>query len=377
MKPLNTQIHVLQVLLIIAATTLTLVGFLFSSQNMTAVLGTIDYGEAHYPVIVNFTHLAYFLGFLATYLSFEFYGFKTGIFTVLGLSLMMTGLYFLFFVLNDMADTYRIPFFDKRILGFFVYPYPDFVAGLTAFFGAQTLALSIAAVIKKITRNYFMFLRYPLGALAGFAFYVAVSTYLTTAGTLTMEQMLAQGVPPAAEFLIFIFASVVPLYLIRLFLGIFRGRDKKNKTQNNESPAQPGQNAAVAPAPSAPEPTQISTPPSRRSSGLWQALLILPVLLGASAGLIFFGVIQAYHYNLILDVPYFVIAGHNAPLESSLLMAASVALALMAARFSIHLLGRFWARKQAAKSATPDTTISVMGEEDTVSEKTKPQEKLA
>lgn len=373
MKSLNTQIHLLQVILIVAATTLTLTGFLFSSQNMTAVLGTIDYGEAHYPVIVNFTHLAYFLGFLSTYLSFEFYGFKTGLFTVLGLSLMMTGLYFLFFVLNDMADTYRIPFFDKRILGFFVYPYPDFVAGLVAFFASQSLALTISGIIKKITRNYFMFLRYPLGALAGFTLYVAVSTYLTTAGTLTSEQMLAQAVPPAAEFLLFIFVSVIPLYLIRLFLGLFRGRDKKKKVQNDAPSETASPNAATLPSSASPEPTPTST----RSSGLWKALLILPTLLGSMVGLIFFGAIQAYHYNLILDVPHFVIAGHNAPFKSALMVAAGVALLLMGIRFSIHLLGQIWARKQVSKSVALNSTQTAFEEEKTVSEKTNSQEKPA
>lgn len=373
MKSLNTQIHLLQVMLIIAATTLTLVGFLFSSQNMTAVLGTIDYSEAHYPVIVNFTHLAYFLGFLSTYLSFEFYGFKTGLFTVLGLSLMMAGLYFLFFILNDLADTYRIPFFDKRILGFFVYPYPDFVANLIAFLTGQSLALTVSGVIKKITRNYFMFLRYPLGALAGFTLYVSVSTYLTTVGTLATEQMFSQAVSPMAEFLLFIFASVIPLYLIRLFLGLFRGHDKKVKIQNDTPLQVVAQGTATAPSLATKNPSQTLG----SLIGLLKTLLVIPLFLGLVAGIIFFCVLQAYHYNLILDVPHFVIAGHNAPLDSSLMMAAGVTFSLMGVRFLIHTLGQVLARKQAARNATANNTQAELKEENTVSEKTNPQKKPA
>lgn len=366
MRIVKSRIYVMQVVLLVFATALTLIGFLFPHQDVTlwpSIWGYVAQGQEQYPIVlgvVSFTQLFYFIGFLFLYLSFEFYGFKNGFYGTLALSLMMTACYFLFGFLHNMSGDPRTAVIDRRILMFFDMTRREFVAGLVSFLGAYTLIFALATLIKKLTRDYFMFLRYTIAALAGFAAYVAAQVFLNNAGSASFEDMLVTAVTPAAQFAILVTASVIPLYLMRLVLGLFRGT----------SPV---------------EPTAQSTPGGSKSvdenseSGGWFGTFVfLPLFFGAVTGLLIRVAVEAFNRDLFPDAPLFVIDGTEAPNDYALHYAVVVATTLFCARLAFFITGKLLKRRKERRLRVSNTASGQkLPEEDTVSEKLNPFHKTA
>lgn len=365
MQVVKSRIYVMQVVLLVFATALTLIGFLFPHQDVTlwpSVWGYVAQGQDKYPIVLGviaFNQLAYFIGFLFLYLSFEFYGFKNGFYGALALSLMMAACYFLFGFLHEMSADPRTAVIDRRILMFFNLTRREFVAGLVSFLSAYTLIFALAAFIKKITRDYFMFLRYTIAALIGFAVYVAAQVFFNNAGSASLEDMLVIAITPAAQFSALVIASVVPLYLMRLFLGIFRGR---------------------APVETAPASGTSGTDEEKsESGGGWFATFVfLPLFFGALAGGLIRAAIEAFERNLFPDAPLFIIDGTEAPNDYALHYAVVVAATLFSLRLVFFVGTKLLKRRKERRSRTSALTAGQkLPDEDTVSEKLNPFQKTA
>ena len=115
---------------------------------------------------------------------------------------------------------------------------PKTVLSLTAATAAGFITTFIlAAGIKKLTHNYFMFIRFPIAAFIGFGVFTAIYTFVTELNEAAYESMVLDGITPLSHFLALILAAVVPLYILRLFMGLFRGwaRDDESETTKAKS----------------------------------------------------------------------------------------------------------------------------------------------
>jgi hypothetical protein len=366
MRIVKSRIYVMQVVLLVFATALTLIGFLFPHQDVTlwpSIWGYVVRGQDQYPIVlgvVSFTQLSYFIGFLFLYLSFEFYGFKNGFYGTLALALMMTVCYFALGLLRDISGDPRTAVIDRRILMFFELTRREFVAGLVSFLGAYTLIFALATLVKKLTHDYFMFLRYTIAALTGFAVYVAAQVFLNNAGSASFEDMMVTAVTPAAQFAILVVASVIPLYLMRLFLGIFRGT----------SPTEPS-------AHTAPDGSRSDTE-NPESGGWFGTFVFLPLFFGTVAGGLIRAAIEAFNRDLFPDAPLFIIDGTEAPNDYAIHYAIVVAVTLFCARLAFFVTGKLMKRRKERRSSAVSTvSAGKPPEEDTVSEKLNPFHKTA
>lgn len=364
MQIVKSRIYVLQVLLLVLASALTLVGFLFPHQDVTiwpSVWGYLNQGQNQYPIVlgvINLTQLAYFLGFLFLYLSFEFYGFKNGFYAVLALSLTMTVCYFAFGLLSQLNASSRTAVVDRRLLMFFTLTRREFVSGLIAYLCGFTLIFALASLIKKLTHDYFMFLRYVIAALVGFSAYVALGVYLMNAGEASLEDMLVVAATPAAQFALLVVASVVPLYLMRLFLGIFRGR---------------------SPVESAAAPAGVPAEAKSDSPGWFAAFVFVPLFFGALSAAVIRAAIEAFNRNLFPDAPLFIIDGTEAPNDYSAHWGVVVAATLFVLRLTAFALSFFLKHRKERRAAAMTAIAGAppAPEEDTVSEKLNPFQKTA
>lgn len=234
MKALKTRtflvLHILTALSVMAA----LIGFIFCDKLMVfwpAIWGFMNHGDAQLPIILGvapLSLLAYFLSFLFTYLVFEFYGFKQGFYNTVGIASAMAASFGVFWLLKKYGLDRSNPDYDDIFVTFLVQGRRFTVASMVAVLGGFTTCLIIAAGIKKLMRDYFMFIRYPIAGILGWAVFVILYTYISYFGILAPESMLFYAVTPAAQSVILVIGSVVPLYLLRLVFGFFRGWAGKN-----------------------------------------------------------------------------------------------------------------------------------------------------
>ena len=234
MKALKTRtflvLHILIALSVMVAT----IGFIFCGKLMVfwpAIWGFMSQGDVQLPIILGvapLSVLAYFLSFLFTYLIFEFYGFKQGFYNTLGIVSAMAASFGVFWLLKKYGIDHASPDYDDSVAALLVQGRRFTLASMAAILSGFTTCLIIAATIKRLMRNYFMFIRYPIAGILGWAVFVVVYTYISYFGILAPESMIFYAVTPAAQYALLVIASVVPLYLLRLVLGFFRGWDGKD-----------------------------------------------------------------------------------------------------------------------------------------------------
>lgn len=268
MKPIKTKSFLVQIGLIVFAVMLGVLGFVLSAKSIPffpSVQATLVNEETTIRVaqgIMPLSHAFLFLSFLLIWLVFEFYGFKPAFYTSLNLAGAILGCYGLFILLKrflldpqrsvlDDALAQVLPLNPRLVL--------SLVAGVLVGF---SLALMLGALIKKLTRNYFMFIRFPIAAAVGLGTLAGISIYVMNLNILSPASMLLDAVAPASHFLALIIASVIPLYVLRLFLGIFRGRvcDDENEDLSDKSLFK-GADQVGQPAPP-PAPARKSLPPT-------------------------------------------------------------------------------------------------------------------
>lgn len=241
MNAVKTKSYLSQYILIILAALLTLIGFLFSEQEIDfwpAAFAYVKHGEINHPVIlgvVPLANLAYFAGFVFLYLHFEFYGFKNAVYSVIALCLGLAALYGCFEglkVLNyrDPNSLSLINF--KSLISFYSL---DVISIILSLSSGYITVFFLSSIIRKITVNYFMFIRYFLGGLVGFAVYVVVRLYMINNQNTSVENLVIYGITPYAQFVVGLAGSIVPLYIFRLIFGIFAGpQEKKAKKEKKE-----------------------------------------------------------------------------------------------------------------------------------------------
>lgn len=255
MKTLPNHIHLLQILLVCFASGIALLGLFFFGQDVTFwpnLWGYIEHGTTQLPVIlgvVSFTHVAFFLAYFALYLAFEFYGFKTGFYGILGCTVVMGLSYFLFAIVAWWQAHEGLTFLPKSILAVLDHDHVQVCLTLLSFTLGGITAFSLAGLIRKITQGYFMFLRYPLASIVGLGLFSMLQAFLAGGNIITLEDRLLYGITPAIQFAMAVLATLIPLYFARLFLGIFKGSFSDNlatQPQNQSNTTATNANASVA-----------------------------------------------------------------------------------------------------------------------------------
>ena len=163
MKPIAIKIYLVQILLIVLASSFAFLSIGVADHDIAfwnASWGNLINGDAKIPVIlgvVPFSNLSLFLSYLFVYLVFEFYGLKTAIYTVFAIAMVMLLQFYLFFTLQTLKPVGV----DNHVLLATVplsYLNPKAIHALAA---AISLGFSsiffMAWVLKKLTKNYFMF----------------------------------------------------------------------------------------------------------------------------------------------------------------------------------------------------------------------------
>lgn len=230
MKPIAIKIYLVQILLIVLASSFAFLSIGVADYNIAfwnASWGNLVHGEAKIPVIlgvVPFSNLSLFLSFLFTYLVFEFYGLKTAIYTSLAIAMVMLLQFYLFFTLQTLKP---VGVDNHLLLTTLPLSYLNQKA-VHALAAAISLGFSsifiLAWLLKKLTKDYFMFFRFFIASSLGFALFVFVRTYIQKMNELGQMSILMESFTPALQFATLTLASIIPLYLLRLILGFFRGR---------------------------------------------------------------------------------------------------------------------------------------------------------
>lgn len=301
-KPVKVHTYLVQNFLVMLSAALTLLGFVFSSYNVTfwnGSWGVITHGSIEQHLIlgvVPLANLGYFFSFTFIYLLFEFYGFKQAFYSAFNLGLLVLGTYGLFLLLkmlpldNADIDTYR------EYRDFLTFSLKDIYSIVAAIIGGNIVTFLIAATLKKLTRNYFMFFRYTIASLCGFAAFVAIRIFLVNFNILAPISMLMLAATPMAQFALGVVGMIIPLYILRMILGIFRGKgedgnsDTKTtkkgggifKTDSSSTPVlTPSPAAAFMPPAVAAPGTAVPQPPQQSDN-------VIPLQPGPNGGTILF-----------------------------------------------------------------------------------------
>lgn len=231
----------IQNLFIALAILFSVVGVIFSAKIITIVpssFGSIADGEVQLPLylgIIPLSSLTHFLGFVFIYLMFEFYGFKPAFYTSINQGVSaLTCLAVLYFIVHYTIDV-QASSYDDILSQFLVYDKKNSLIRVSSFVAGNCTTIFFASILKKLMRHYFMFIRFPISSAFGFSVTVATSVYLSNYATLAPRSMFLTAITPAAQFLAMIVVTVIPLYLLRLIFGLFRGWSRAEDTQ----PSQP------------------------------------------------------------------------------------------------------------------------------------------
>lgn len=239
MRPVISRTFFVQNTLISLSVMLAIVGFIFFSKDITIIpssFGSFTDGNIEINLflgIISLPHLACFTSFLFIYLIFEFYGLKPSIYTAFNAMLaVVVGFVVIYFIKRYSLDMYA-SHYDEILTQFIVYDKKHVFSLIIAFLLCNVVALFLAFILKKIMRNYFMFIRFPLVSSIGFAVFVFTDLYLNNFNKMAPRTIVVYGIEPALQFLILILASVAPLYILRLLLGIFRGWNRVEDTNED------------------------------------------------------------------------------------------------------------------------------------------------
>lgn len=364
----------MQTWLVVVATVLTLLGFIFAGQDLSltpAPWGFVQNGDTEYPLmlgVISFTHLGFFLGFLFLYLNFEFYGFRSGFYPVIALSLTMIGVFFLYGLMNKLSAGTPIAYYDRRLFSMFLLDERDMLATVTAYAVGFSVIFSVASALKRLTRNYFMFFRFPIATAIGLALFVALQTLLSREKPFVFNTsdlqvlFIERALTPAVQFAVFIVGAVIPLYLLRLFLGMFRGKAEAE-------PVAPATPAVVA---------TNAMPLSKPSRA--RRLVVTPLLFALVLGGLCWLTPAEYQFRVFKHVPD--LFGLTPPMLSMSLSVATLGFLAMATlkAVPIGIIGLFhmWRdRRRAVSASKTDANMANQTDEDTVSEKVDPRQSTA
>lgn len=242
--PIKGKTYLVQFLLIIMSVVCVLLGMLLMSKSIYffPCIQTVTTNNETVlqvgPGQISLAHVGIFLGFLLIYLQFEFYSLKPAFYTLIctavatGTSFVLLNLMQTHLLQPDISQT------DSVLNQAFSYNRLDVFATILAMTAGVTLTLFLAATIKRLTHNYLMFIRFPIASLIGFGVFTGTLIYITQFQAFAISSMITSGITPYSQFVALILAAVVPLYVLRLFLSIFRGRAPKDKhapqTTNSE-----------------------------------------------------------------------------------------------------------------------------------------------
>lgn len=235
MKPIAIKIYLVQILLIVLASSFAFLSIGVADYNIAfwnATWGTLNHGEVKLPVVlgvVPFSNLSLFLSFLFAYLVFEFYGLKTAIYTALAIAMVMLLQFYLFFTLQTLKPV-GVDHHELLTNIPLSYLNPKAVHGLAAAISVGFSSIFIMSwLLKKLTKNYFMFFRFSIASVLGFCIFVFVRTDIQKMNELGQMSIIMESFTPALQFAALSLVSIIPLYLLRLVLGFFRGRGITNE----------------------------------------------------------------------------------------------------------------------------------------------------
>ncbi len=246
MKPIKSRTFLVQQFLIVLATTLAVMGLVLAIKTVPFFIGLnasqLETGEIHLELgsgMIGLNYLALYVSYICLYLVFEFYSFKPAFYATLNIGGALFLCYALAtFILNNTLDVEN-SHNDALLFDMLNFDYQKTIAITLAVLTGFSLSFFVAAGIKYVTRNYFMFIRFPIASVVGLTTFVAVDIYIGKMGELATQSMLMAAITPLSQYLALILASVIPLYILRLILGIFRGRvieDKEpSSTTTNKS----------------------------------------------------------------------------------------------------------------------------------------------
>jgi hypothetical protein len=232
MKPIKARSFFIRDLLYTLAILCTVFGFIFLEKTVPfsySIWGHLKDGNIEQPILLGIVPLNFittYISFLCAYLLFEFYGFKTALYASLNLVVAILGTYGIFWLMQQYYLDPIASKTDEIILSLIKHDIRTLIAVVAPLFIGFFSTFFLAAIIKRITRNYFMFFRFTIASIIGFSLFIMSHTYLNYFDTYALRSMLIYMVTPAAQFLLAISASVIPLYLLRLILGMFRGWQK-------------------------------------------------------------------------------------------------------------------------------------------------------
>lgn len=267
MKPIKVKTFLVQNILIVLSVMLAILGVILAAKsipffpsieaNLVNEETTVQVAQGLMPL----SHVALYLSFLLIYLVFEFYGFKPAFYTSLNIALSILLCYGIFILVNRFALDPENSNYDNLLSQLLIIR-PRTVISLTAgvLFGFSA-AFILAATIKTLTRNYFMFIRFPIAAAVGFGIFTAIVIYVNNLNILAPESMMLEAVAPFSQFLTLIIASVIPLYILRLILGLFRGRMKDDESKEIDADKSLFKGSESSEIPPAPQPQQNILPP--------------------------------------------------------------------------------------------------------------------
>lgn len=275
MKPLPVKTYLVRAVLASLASVFLLIGYLLSAKSipffptMRALTVEQDITLEVALGTISLAMIGVYLSFICSYLQFEFYGFKAGFYNALSSVIGIPLMYGILDLLHRHALDPMSSRTDELISELFAFRLSTTVSFVLACLTGFIVTLMFAGLIKKIMRNYFMFVRFPIASILGFGGFVAVHMYLNNFRTLAIESMPLEALPLASQFLAMIIVSVIPLYLLRLVFGMFRGwsgddnSEKDKHDKNAVFKAKPADVALPAtPVAAAPTTTVIPTPPS-------------------------------------------------------------------------------------------------------------------
>jgi hypothetical protein len=240
MKTIKAKSYFIQVLLIAIASMIVTFGVILSAKSLvftTANWGYLSHGELKETLVLGVIpvlNLSLFLGFIFIYLNFEFYGLKVSFYNTLSVCLVVLLSSVILKLFIEYGLNVAESEMDQIIATFLTVRDEIVIITIVAIAIGYTLSLLVASALKKLTRNYFMFFRYPIAAIMGFAFVATLLTYIHNKNVMDYSLFSVQAATPAAQFLILIVGSLIPLYALRIILSFFRGRPEKSIAKNAE-----------------------------------------------------------------------------------------------------------------------------------------------
>ncbi len=238
--PIRTKTYFVEILLIVLSALCAILAVILSNKTVfffPSIQSTLVNGETNLQLgsgQMPLAHAGIFLSFIFTYLLFEFYSFKPAFYTTLcsALAIILTLVIVTQLQIHVLKpDTSHGDAVLSEALTFDRKTFVALALGMALGVG---LALMIAASIKRIMHNYLMFIRFPIASLIGFGVFTGVTVYITQFQTLALPSLILAAITPYSHFAALIVGAVVPLYVLRLVFGIFRGRVPKEKKIETE-----------------------------------------------------------------------------------------------------------------------------------------------